>query len=169
MEITWPNADFYYHEEGFEIHGIINDYLAGKCDVMVIGYDDPIMDGALMNKLCDHDLVYTDSLAVQVRIAMPIRSELVQGMSYWMREGEKIGITYDGIKKEFKPAIKCDVNNAAIEEVNEVWTVVAMILFFVWLLPLKVSIWNPCCSQMASLGVKNMVRYHIRNISCHCR
>ena len=144
MEITWPNADFYYHEEGLEIPGIINDYLAGKCDVMVIGYDFASMNGDLMNQLCDLDLVYTDSLAVQVRIAMPIRSELVQEMSYWMREGEKIGITYDGIKEKFKPVIKCDVNNAAVEEVNEVWTVVAMILFFVWLLPL--TVFNRCCS-----------------------
>ena len=123
LEIAWPNADFYYHEEGFEVQGIINDYLAGKCDVMVIGYDNPIMDGTLMNQLCDHDLVYTDSMAVQVRIAMPIRSELVQGMSYWMREGEEIGITHDSVKEEFKPVIKCDVKNAAIEEENEVWTV----------------------------------------------
>eukprot|EP00956_Cyclotella_meneghiniana_P005409 scaffold6804_cov57-Cyclotella_meneghiniana.AAC.12 len=90
LEIAWPNANFYYHNEGFEVQGIINDYLA----------------------------VYTDSMAVQVRIAMPIRSELVQGFSYWMRTGEKLGLTYDIVAEKFKPTIKCNVNNG--EVVNEV-------------------------------------------------
>ena len=118
LEIAWPNANFYYHNEGFEVQGIINDYLADKCQVMVIGYDNPIMDGTLMNQLCDNDLVYTDSMAVQVRIAMPIRSELVRGFSYWMRTGEKLGLTYDIVAEKFKPTIKCNVNNE--EVVNEV-------------------------------------------------
>eukprot|EP00956_Cyclotella_meneghiniana_P012088 scaffold17153_cov65-Cyclotella_meneghiniana.AAC.3 len=34
LELAWPNADFYYHNEGLESHGVINDYLAGQCDVM---------------------------------------------------------------------------------------------------------------------------------------
>ena len=65
-------------------------------------------------------------MAVQVRIAMPIRSVLVRGFSYWMRTGEKLCLTYDSVKEKFKPTIKCNVNNE--EVVNEVWTVFAMIV-----------------------------------------
>ena len=134
LELAWPNADFYYHNEGLEAHGCINDYLAGQCDVMVISYDYDSMDETLVDRLCKHDLVYTDSLAVQMRIAMPVRSELVQGFSYWMRAGEKLGLTFDSVMEDFKPVLKCDLQYGAEKQVNEVWVrfpLLKLIVFFI--------------------------------------
>jgi len=34
LEAAWPKATFYFHQEGNEFSGVLDDYNAGKCTVM---------------------------------------------------------------------------------------------------------------------------------------
>ena len=43
------------------------DYDDGKCEALIIGLEDTSMDTAFLNKMCEKDLVFTESLAAEVR------------------------------------------------------------------------------------------------------
>ena len=36
---AWPEAKFYFHQEGNEFHGVLSDYIDGKCDLLAVGYE----------------------------------------------------------------------------------------------------------------------------------
>lgn len=85
LEVAWPEAKFYFHQDANEFPGVLDDYLAGgNCQAMAIGYEDTAMDITFLDRLCREDLVYTDSMVVEIPIAFPIRSDLTSGFSYWM-------------------------------------------------------------------------------------
>jgi hypothetical protein len=48
---------------------------------MAIGREDTVFDEALMERFCERDLVYTDSLVLETPIAFPIKSELGEHQS----------------------------------------------------------------------------------------
>ena len=54
LEKTWPEANFVFSDTGKEIYGLLDDYDAGKCDVMAVGLEDSTMDFELMNAFCEH-------------------------------------------------------------------------------------------------------------------
>ena len=63
----------YYVGLLLQFAGMLEDLDAGECHVMAVGYEDTSMDTAYLEKLCDRDLVYTDSLVVEVPIGKLIR------------------------------------------------------------------------------------------------
>jgi len=87
LKIAWPNANFYFHRDGNEFHGMMDDYDAGKCRVMAVGWEDTGFDTAFLKKLCERNLVYTDSIIDETPIAFPIRPGLASGFSYWIQQG----------------------------------------------------------------------------------
>ena len=67
LELKWTDADFYFHSKGNEFNGVLQDYDDGKCEALIIGLEDTSMDTAFLDKMCERDLIYTDSLAAEVR------------------------------------------------------------------------------------------------------
>lgn len=73
LELAWPDAKFYYKTAGSGFFAVLDDYEAGKCKVMAIGYEDTSMDAKFLERMCTMGLVYTDSVIVETPIAFPIR------------------------------------------------------------------------------------------------
>jgi len=86
---AWPRGNFYFHQEGKDFRGMLDDYDAGKCKVLVIGWEDTSVDEEFLSRLCDRDLAYTDSIVAEIPVGFPIRSDLARGFSYWIYEGPK--------------------------------------------------------------------------------
>jgi len=110
LEVAWPDAKFHFNEHDTTFEGILNDHTAKICDVMAVGYEDSILDTAFLQKMCDLDLVYTDSVVVEIPIAFPIRADLASGFSYHMYRGERSGVTLQTAKDEFPQENKCNVH-----------------------------------------------------------
>ena len=92
--------------------GVLEDYDAGRCRVMAIGYEDTSMDKVFLEKLCERDLVYnTNSPIAEIPIAFPIRSDLAAGFSYWMYQGERYHkASIQTSKDEYTQEIACNVH-----------------------------------------------------------
>lgn len=78
-QIAWPNANFYFHESGREVLGMIEDYEAGKCEVLAIGWEDNSVDMGVREKLCENNIFFTDSLILETPQAFPINQKLAAG------------------------------------------------------------------------------------------
>ena len=66
--------------------------------------------------LCERNLVYTDSLIVEIPIAFPIRPEIAAGFSYWMYQGERYhGTTIETAKEEFSEEVSCNIKFSGVE------------------------------------------------------
>ena len=96
---------------------MMDDYQAGKCKALAIGTHDVTLDQFTIDRFCEIDLVYTDSLIAEIPIAFPVRDGISSGLSYWMYEGQRSGITIDTAKEEFMPNLKCNIH---IEDVRKV-------------------------------------------------
>ena len=120
LEIAWPDADFYWHQDSNGFPGMLDDYLLGKCDAMLVGYEDTSMDVSFLKRLCANDLVYTDSVVAEIPIAFPVRSDLSSGFSYWMYRGERVGVTLQTAKDAFPQEVSCDIqfNGEDLEAVS---------------------------------------------------
>lgn len=120
LELAWPNANFYYHPDGLDFNGVIDDYINGKCEVLAIGYETTSLDSYFLERLCDENLVFTTSVIIEVPVALPCREDLSSGLSYWIREGGDNGITLQKIKEKYKPSLSCNVhfNGDEIEVVS---------------------------------------------------
>ena len=116
LEVAWPSAKFYFHEAGNEFRGLLDDYDAGKCKFLAIGWEDTGSDTDFLEMLCERNLVYTDSLIVEIPIAFPIRPEIAAGFSYWMYQGERYhGTTIETAKEEFSEEVSCNVKFSRVE------------------------------------------------------
>jgi len=89
LKLLHPKANFVFNQEGKELYGLVDDYDAGKCDVLAVGKMDSLGDLKLMDLFCERDLVFTESLIMENPVGFPIRSKLASGFSYWMYQGEK--------------------------------------------------------------------------------
>jgi hypothetical protein len=102
LKVAWPNAKFYFHQNGNEVMGMIEDYEAGKCQILAIGWEDNTMDVGIREKLCENDLRFTDSVVIETPQAFPINPKLASGFSYWMYEAEKNhGISITKMNEEY--------------------------------------------------------------------
>ena len=101
----------------------MDDYLAGKCQVLAIGYEDTSMDKSFLEKMCTNELVYTTSVVAEVPMAFPLRQGISSGVSYWMYQGERLGVTLQTSKDEFPTQVGCDVHlsdEAEGDEMDEI-------------------------------------------------
>jgi len=136
LQVDWPAANFYFHENGNEFPGLLDDYDAGKCKVLAVGEEDTSMDSHFLQELCNRELVYTRSMIVQIPVAFPIRSKLASGLSYWYMEAKKAGVTLEAAKEEFNDFKGCNVHlseEAAGDNDEQIsmWHMIFPILFFV--------------------------------------
>ncbi|KAL7466233.1 hypothetical protein ACHAXS_006521 [Conticribra weissflogii] len=132
----WPDARFVFSESEGEFYGVLEDYQAGKCDVLAVGREDTMIDLELLNLFCDEGLVYTDSLVMENPIAFPVRPDLASGLSYWILQGDK----YHGVslknsvdrytaENKFQP--KCNVElSAQVSERNDYAQIMPSNMFF---------------------------------------
>ena len=88
----------------------MNDYDAGKCKLLAIGYEDTSSDKSFLDKLCERELVYTESVVAEIPMAFPLRQGISSGFSYWMYQGERSGVTLEASKSEFPVVANCDVH-----------------------------------------------------------
>ena len=110
MRVAFPEADFYFHKAGKEFPGMLEDYDEGKCQVMAVGYEDTSLNADFLNGLCKRNLVYTDSLVIEIPVAFPIKSEFVAGFSHWMYTGDRMGdASLQTSKDLFYADISCSV------------------------------------------------------------
>ena len=102
LETRWPLAKFYFHQEGKEYRGVLDDYVSGKCNILAMGSEDISTDFELVNRLCENDLVLTTSVLVEIPIAFPARDKIASGFSHWIYEANRNGITVEKIKDKFR-------------------------------------------------------------------
>jgi hypothetical protein len=117
---------------------MINDYLAGACDFLSIGYEDTAMDTDIIQELCDRNLVFTDSVILEIPIALPCRGDLVNGLSYWIKKASLGGITLQASKKKFEQSVKCDVYLSDEDDLATVSSRKAMLLSVVYIV---INLW----------------------------
>lgn len=86
---TWPAAKFFFTERG-DHHALIDEYTAGNCNALAISWEGTSVDRSFLDKLCEKNLVYTDSLFLEVPIGFPIRKDLAAGFSHWMLKADEI-------------------------------------------------------------------------------
>ena len=120
----WPDGNFYFHKEGNEFRGIVQDYDDGKCSVMVVGWEDTSADVALLNMYCDRNLAFTENVIAEIPMAWPIRSELASGMSYWIYNAQKYhDITPATVSQEYLEingmATECDLKLSAADKESD--------------------------------------------------
>ena len=89
---------------------MLNDYDAGKCELLAIGYEDTSSDKIFLDRLCERELVYTESVVAEIPMAFPLRQGISSGFSYWMYQGERSGVTLEASKSEFPVVANCDVH-----------------------------------------------------------
>ena len=89
---------------------MLNDYDAGKCELLAIGYEDTSSDKSFLDRLCERELVYTESVVAEIPMAFPLRQGISSGFSYWMYQGERSGVTLESSKSEFPVVANCDVH-----------------------------------------------------------
>ena len=81
---AYPEADFYFHEDGREFLGVLDDYVAGKCKVLAIGYEDTSMDPGFLKEMCANDLVYSDSVLTEVSSFYCVMLHIVQYTKHFL-------------------------------------------------------------------------------------
>jgi hypothetical protein len=149
LEIAWPKAIFRFTKSG-EFPGILEDYKLGLCDVMAVGWEDTSMDLKFRENMCEMDLVFTNSLIIEIPIAFPVRPELASGFSYWMYRLDRFGgSSIESEQEEYREEYEwesCDVK--LIEEVNEQSDDYAEITLKMMYLPLMLFL---SCSVLAVL------------------
>lgn len=128
LEEFWPDAKFHYPEEATFLN-VIDDYLAKKCEVLAVGYEDTALSLPFLNKMCKENLVYTDSVILEVPIALPCRRDLSSGLSYWINEAKKSGVTLQRTKEDFKPFTQCNVHLSAVEDESVSFSLTALLFF----------------------------------------
>jgi hypothetical protein len=150
LQITWPKANFYFSNSGREYFGIFEDYKLGLCEVMAVGLEDVLMDLELSGIMCEMDLVFTNSLIIEIPIALPIRPELAPGFSYWLYRLERFsGLSIETEKEEYRVKYKWESCNVKLfSEVNEQSDDYAEITVRMMYLPLMLFL---SCSVLAVL------------------
>lgn len=102
LKMAWPKANLHYVNGSKGFNGMIDDYDLGRCEVLAVGMEDTSMDLPLLEKFCERDLVFTNSLFVDIPMAFPIRAKLASDVSYWMFEGERFhDLKLANIKDEY--------------------------------------------------------------------
>eukprot|EP00581_Thalassiosira_minuscula_P007139 CAMPEP_0183703846 /NCGR_PEP_ID=MMETSP0737-20130205/1421_1 /TAXON_ID=385413 /ORGANISM="Thalassiosira miniscula, Strain CCMP1093" /LENGTH=733 /DNA_ID=CAMNT_0025930645 /DNA_START=80 /DNA_END=2281 /DNA_ORIENTATION=+ len=120
LKIAWPKAIFKFHQEGREFAGVLDDYIAGDCAVLAIGYEDTSMDKGFLDRLCKQDLAFTTSLIAETPIAFPIRKDLASGFSYHMYIGERYHkVSVGASKAEFPQELTCNIHLTEDVEAND--------------------------------------------------
>lgn len=76
-------------QDGNEFRGILNDYDEGKCEAMIVGWEDTASDIDLLNMFCERNLAFTGSAIAEIPMAFPIRSQLAPGFSYHLYNAQK--------------------------------------------------------------------------------
>jgi len=110
-----PNGKFVFSEVENEFHGLLDDYIDGKCEALAIGWEDTSMDPSFLDRLCERELVYTDSMFLETPIAFPIRQGLAAGFSHWMLQAKTqhsfvLQTVKDEFTKESAETSRCNVH-----------------------------------------------------------
>mmetsp|Transcript_2090 Transcript_2090/g.4481 ORF Transcript_2090/g.4481 Transcript_2090/m.4481 type:complete len:745 (+) Transcript_2090:84-2318(+) len=156
LTTKWPDAKFVFHTEGNEFFGLLDDYRAGKCDVLAVGREDTTMDLELLNQFCDEGLVYTNSLVMENPIAFPVSPELASGLSYWILNGDKYrGVNLQKSKEKYiarnKLQPKCNVElSAQTTERNVYAQIMPSNMFF------PIIFWLACAVVAVTLQIVHM-------------
>jgi len=117
LEIAWPDANFHFDQGDF--HVMLEYVKDGICPFMAVGHEDTVMDSVYLAKLCERDLVFTDSVVAEIPIAFPIRADLASGFSYWMYKGGRSGVTLQHAKDEHPQEKTCDVRFFGVDESSD--------------------------------------------------
>jgi hypothetical protein len=150
LGIAWPKANFYFTESGQEFNGMLEDYRLGRCDVMAVGWEDASMDLIFREQICEMDLVFTDSVIIEIPIAFPVRSDLASGFSYWMYQGERFrDLSVETVKETYVEEYgweSCNVEiSGGVNELNHDYDKITVRMMF---LPLMLFL---SCSVLAVL------------------
>lgn len=111
LQNAWPTANFYFTETGRDFHGMLEDFDANKCKVLVVSWEDTSMDSTFTAKLCERDLVFTQSVIIDMPMAFPINSRLISSFSYWMYEAAKYHeVSIPNAKAKFSEGESCNIH-----------------------------------------------------------
>jgi hypothetical protein len=63
-----------------------------------------------MNKFCDRNLVDTNTMLLEKPVAFPACKDIVAGISYWIYEAKKKGISFESYRDASQPPRVCQVS-----------------------------------------------------------
>mmetsp|Transcript_39520 Transcript_39520/g.72385 ORF Transcript_39520/g.72385 Transcript_39520/m.72385 type:complete len:428 (-) Transcript_39520:162-1445(-) len=177
LEVRWEKASFIFDQP--DLH-LLDLYDSGKCSVLALGEFDMGTNFDLVDKLCERDLVSTNSILVENAIAFPVNPDLASALSYWIHNGEKYnGISHqhslDNYYSVHQRQPSCDVKFSAHEHENSEFAQIGVqhlflpIMFFlgfaVLAIVLQLFYWwelrsgtpRPLVGRASSLGVQGQM------------
>ena len=83
LQNKWPRANFVFSDtKSSSYYGLVDDYKAGKCDVLAMGQVFAKSDFEFMDTICETGLVLTDSEVIVNPVGFPIQPELGMQSSF---------------------------------------------------------------------------------------
>lgn len=113
--LTYPDAVWVFSEGDTTTsnefyHRMFESFDNGHCVGIVTGIESVLADTKPMTSFCDMKLVYTESVALTVPIALPACKEFVASISYWMYEAKLRGILYESYRDLSRPTEVCPLS-----------------------------------------------------------
>eukprot|EP00546_Thalassionema_frauenfeldii_P018775 CAMPEP_0178897260 /NCGR_PEP_ID=MMETSP0786-20121207/1644_1 /TAXON_ID=186022 /ORGANISM="Thalassionema frauenfeldii, Strain CCMP 1798" /LENGTH=361 /DNA_ID=CAMNT_0020567783 /DNA_START=592 /DNA_END=1677 /DNA_ORIENTATION=- len=141
----WPNAKIIYPTDYMEA------YDRGNCSAIIQGEPEVLDSNSEMTKFCERNLVKAGPVPLlEIPVAFPICSDLAAGMSHWILEAEKKGISYttfleaNQIEEKCSFEIESEDDNDLAELTIEDFTLPWLVLLFsaVTAILIHLGVWN---------------------------
>ena len=95
---TLQRGQFIYRDS---IPAMLDSYESGECNAIVLGQPDIRMSKPIFEWFCDNNVVSSGVVVIEQPIALPARPEIVAGLSYWLRLGEKSGLVFSDFVRRY--------------------------------------------------------------------
>ena len=91
---------------------MLESYESGECNAIVLGKQDIRMSKPIFEWFCDHDVVSSGVVVIEQPVALPARREIVAGLSYWIRLGEKNGLVFSDFVRRYVRALSLSLTHS---------------------------------------------------------
>ena len=109
----WPKAIFEFYASSTD--DMFDKYDTGICGALVGSYFDMRQSKSIIDGLCAREIIRTDSIAMEIPLGFAASPDHVAGLSFWMEEAEKEGITFESFAAEYQPELSCSLDVPEVE------------------------------------------------------
>jgi len=112
----WPNANFVYLDGSKKV---LQAFDNGDCEGIIYPLPDLLGSHETMKFFCDKKLIMVGNPVLEIPVGFPVCSELAAGISYWISEAKKQGISYESYDEKARPPKVCNFEISNKLERNE--------------------------------------------------